>query len=159
MFDVSLQILEAIMTSQQILYVHHLVVNIFFYWLQTVTILREPSLEPNVEKLRLLFWACFSVLLFCSYTFSWSAGLQIRRENQMKSSTVQRQWLLHKTFLHLNVISSLLISRIVLPHSQCSTLLWAFTAAVFIISCAHFTKRSKGEPCWIKCSIIYSTTV
>lgn len=77
--------------------------------------------------------------------FSWSVGLQIMHENEITSSVQQWRQLLHKTSLCLNMIPSLLISNAVLPNPQCSTLLRAFTAAIFIFW-AHFTQDPYVDP-------------
>lgn len=71
--------------------------------------------------------------------FSWSVGLHIMHENEITSSVQWWRQRLHKTSLCLNMIPSLLISNIVLPHPQRSTRLRAFTDTIFI-SWAHFTQ-------------------
>lgn len=77
--------------------------------------------ESNGEKGRL---GSFFSLSFSSppKQFSWSVGLQIMHENEITSSVQQWRQLLHKTSLCLNMIPSLLISNVLLPHPQCCKL-------------------------------------
>lgn len=76
--------------------------------------------------------------------FSWSVGLHIMHENEITSSVQRWRRLLHKTSLCLNMIPSLLISNVVLPHPPCSTPRASFHTRIFHFLSSPHTRSIRG---------------